>query len=918
MTTPDMKKNTSELRKEHFSSHWLTWAALRHFLSAPMQRELCYVLVDKISNGRFTLDEIFDEVEPSGESPFSSWLIRAKESTQPLIGYLQHRLQKFAWQSDSDVAVMNEQFAPGDNAEGPTMLEEFIALGAADFTLPRSALESLSRTEQLSANTFRQAFLEAQELRTSLEPNEYALHLKSLLNELPAPLFSAILKHFGDLCADMDDWEKAQGLYAASSRKLDECREDEWTEFRSFFSAIIFQSQAAALRNIEGPASAASHFETAFEKATIADSPFFLANASWDASFALLTSDEGAQLRDVRRTIYLSPPLLHDSHSDASARASSHENDFAEANKRFWSVLRRQVALGSATESRLTKANYAESIINEINVTLKNRERSSSFQLAVRLLVESGISKAATRIKWNEDLVGLYVNQECVDFVIECSRAHDGVRAERSFVIIELFLRWCELLSPDEVDVATNMLRYLARLALEGKCSLYAQFNVGGRSLEALKAVAEHRPEFREAVSEPVALAAISKIRSPESWRGGVAALETAAAYLDTMAEPLLENVVRTTINMLQELGTGSGAWPFFRAAFLILLSEPVALYCQRYTTRGMEIASTILEFGLRQETEQATMLYYLKNFGPEILRETSHQEALKDAIIAVQQHAKNINSSNAIYNVNALLQASAVTGPSGIDTALNALGAILESVNSKHPSMNLAHAYSALLLLADGYADIASAIAVDPNEFRARISQMMPLICNVWTKAKDQPLLFSTFSIPPAERPNSTIVHNWAFASLQFAAAIGDGEAIASCMAEAAAVAAIGDAIALARVTRSVAKNSDDISFEGMRIESRDVFYAALGRRIAMLHGYDPGSARSHCLMLAEQCLRLGPRDIDSSVFVLALQLNLQNEFRAFDHSNYRRRLDRSPELRQNLEPVFTLLTNRDIAPSN
>lgn len=900
--------DTSNLRKEHFAHNWLAWASMRHFLSASLLRELTYAIVDQISHGSLSLDQILEEAEPAGQGSFASWIIRPISNDSSLAIYLQRRIQNFSWQSDSEVHIMEDSISPND-VDGPATLEKFIALGAADFGFSDKQIGTIESKNQISAAKFIEAFCFAQNSHNSLNAAKYCSQLSALLVSIEMPLSSVILKHFGDLCADVDDWDKAHALYIESSNKLIECNHLQWQDFKSAFQAIITQSQAAALRNIEGSDSASQHFRRAFDGVTVREAPLLLANASWDANVALIYSEEGAQFKEIPRATLLPPPLLLNSQSDSGALVFSLEQDFPSAHRRFWSVLRRQIALGSATESRVTKAHYAESILDELSLIIARHDQPDSFRMAIRLLIESGLSKSAKKIDWNERIVDAYVNQECVDFAIAHANSQVGSQRERNIVVMTIFRRWSELISPDHSEVSANMLRYIASLALENNSSLFEAFNVGGRCLEALEEIAEKRPELRRVVESEVALAAATKIRSQGFWKGRAAGLETAIAFLDVMSDSSLKEVIDSTIGMMRELGSETQIWPLMRPALQLLIADPVMLFSRRQSGLESTIVSTILEFGLRQESEQATILVCLKDFDSEIVRKASVQSELQEAVKRVKQNAIQINASNSIYNIDALLYASAASGRDGVESALKALKAIFQSVeDTKHPSMNLAHAYTSLILLANRQNEIAKDISVDIAVFRLWLEPLMPLICSIWNKAKSQPLIFSTFSIPAAEKPDSIVVHNWAFASMLFAASIGQETVLKPFIAEAATKPALANGIALARVTRSVAQNLDDIDFDGIRLENRDVFYAALGRRLSILQKYDIENARDYCKALIDQCFRLGPRDIDAAVFLVGFRLDLANHVGKIDASDYKKRLRNIPDIRQNLEPILGL----------
>jgi hypothetical protein len=72
-------------------------------------------------------------------------------------------------------------------------------------------------------------------------------------------------------------------------------------------------------------------------------------------------------------------------------------------------VLRRQIALGSASESRLTKVFYAQSVFDELDRTITNHSKPEMFWMAARLLIESRQSAYVEKMSWSEELVRSYV-----------------------------------------------------------------------------------------------------------------------------------------------------------------------------------------------------------------------------------------------------------------------------------------------------------------------------------------------------------------------------------------------------------------------------------------------------------------------------------------------------------------------------
>ena len=90
-------------RADHFRPNCLAWAALVHFLPAALLREFCYVAVDLISAGQFTLAELFEEKLLASGDDLDQWEIRPLPVSDPIAQYLQRRVRTFVWGNDSYV-----------------------------------------------------------------------------------------------------------------------------------------------------------------------------------------------------------------------------------------------------------------------------------------------------------------------------------------------------------------------------------------------------------------------------------------------------------------------------------------------------------------------------------------------------------------------------------------------------------------------------------------------------------------------------------------------------------------------------------------------------------------------------------------------------------------------------------------------
>src|ERR1700693_1273561 len=123
-------------RAEHFTDNWLTWTALRHFLSAPLFRELALVIVEQVSDGAIRLERLFEEQITTGKDILASWLLQPRKLSGQPAEYLQYQLGSFMWQTDGSVYVP-------ENIVGATRLERASTLGKIDFGAGDGSFEDM-------------------------------------------------------------------------------------------------------------------------------------------------------------------------------------------------------------------------------------------------------------------------------------------------------------------------------------------------------------------------------------------------------------------------------------------------------------------------------------------------------------------------------------------------------------------------------------------------------------------------------------------------------------------------------------------------------------------------------------------------------------------------------------------------------
>ena len=462
-------------RAEHFTDNWLAWTALRHFLSAPLFRELARVIVDRVSDGAIQLQQLFEEEITSGADFLASWLLHPRRMSGQLAEYLQYQLGSFTWQTDESVYVP-------ENVVGATRLQRASILGKIDFGAVDAAFVGMLTDDQQSFAVLARAILTAKNIVETSSGDDFINALKPLLASIEGPLGCATVKHIGDLCADVDRWDRALSMYDEASRRLGTIEQSQWKDFAATFKAIVIQSSAAALGIVDGAARASALLTDEFLRVSFSNTPLLVTNASIDRRVAIQASiDEIAP--EVPPTVML-PPLLDDTHDLTLPMLSWLGEDYTRSQGEFWAVLRRQLALGCATESRTTKAVYAWSVFESLDRTLAKRGEPDLFRMALRLMVESGRHKLAAQIAWSEAFVDTYVTSDCVELAIRHASRHSGSLIERQRVLLELFAKWIERISANSNDVAQVMLNEIATIAKDGASSLFVTKDLGGRALK--------------------------------------------------------------------------------------------------------------------------------------------------------------------------------------------------------------------------------------------------------------------------------------------------------------------------------------------------------------------------------------------------------------------------------------------------
>jgi hypothetical protein len=504
---------------QHLAPHWLTWTALRHFLPVPLLRQLIQLITSKISADKLMLGDLFEERYCPGLPGLESWALRALPVTSPVATYLQRRIQYFLWQNDSEAYPPEKDDLPLDRKGGPIDLEAATRLGAIDFDTDHSSLQGIRPQVEDSLSALANIIEVGSQTVRTVSVDVFVAQMAERLTGIEPLLASVIMKHIGDLCADVDEWEKACDIYKLAREGLSVIEEPVWQSYTNILQDILLQSIATATRVTAGPLASFDQLHSALDKATLDTKPLFSMNAPFDAINAQIRSASSLGGLIERRSTLVAPPLYHDAYDLDSVNQYFIERKYQDAQRACWGVLRRQIALGLASETRATKAVFSRAILAQLNSEKKTHGESRSFALGVRLLLESGDSNGAEKLTWPEKLVETYVDEQAVTHLRGIADRHHGSAAERKRVAVEVLRAWILGVPASRRVLAHTMLGYVAKCAGQESVGLFSNHDLGGRSLEILEEVAKLRPEFRRGNIDQVHSAILSKLQSNKFWR---------------------------------------------------------------------------------------------------------------------------------------------------------------------------------------------------------------------------------------------------------------------------------------------------------------------------------------------------------------------------------------------------------------
>jgi hypothetical protein len=887
--------------RQSLDANWLTWLALSHLLPATILRELFVLIIAKISHRTLTFSDLFEELPMSGPTGLEIWHIRMRSVSGPLATYLQHRLQHILWRNDADAYVPDGDLSQSDRSGATRQLEIAVQLGRSDFgdaPLPDPITRPTSSHSLYTLIAAGKQYSAIGQL-----DNLLPVASEQLVDEEPA-IAIAVIKHLGDLCVDADAWGAAKKFYENARERLSAEFSEGWTPFVLGTGDILAQSIATSIRVLEGPGPAFELLHLSLESADLRQRPIFVTNAAFDALTAQIAT--GAFHNYDRRATLFAPTYFHGSYNLDPVWGSVNNRNYAEASRQCWSILRRQIALGLTSEVRATKSVFCRVLLGSLE-DLKKHD-PAAFGAAVRLLLESGDS-SITKFKWDQKVVDRYVDCRIVAELTEVAQRNAGVRSERERVAIEILCSWLLCLRGDKQDVANDMLRYLTTMARLRPVSFMSNLDVGGRSLEILKDVAENRPEFISGCSHDLQTAIVARLSADEFWRGKSSAIELALECSDIFSPEELDQIVDEILNVLDAQNPSAQMWPIVRPALQFLTSKPsVSLYKRKHDL-GRRVLDTILRFGI-QETQSSQLIFYLRSFDPSLLRDSKIIADLQPVLADLRKKALTLNSSGTVGDIQALLLSPTISGVEGVKDAFAALKAVISSSHDKRPRIALAYSYAPLQMLINRQQDFSEELALPKSEVEAMWVEVYEGILDLWDQVARRPEILASFGLIPREESDPVLVHNWTFASLRFAESLGKREIMEGVVARAAEKQdSLRGAIQRALVIGASLDEDVPISPAEITDEAPDVFYDALGRRLVVMASMEEAAAREICGVLLKQCMQFGPRGLDAAVLVSASRYGLAGQVGSTLADNYVRRVDADRILRLSLLPLLGAL---------
>ncbi|WP_373046402.1 hypothetical protein [Vulgatibacter sp.] len=886
---------------------WLTWLALNHHLPPKLIASFLHAVLRDVDSGQYKLEDMFELVELDGPAGLDGIVIRPTERGPSGSAQLAMLFRTLLWKSDQahhlDVSVQVAgqnvnladvaQFAEHDLSS----LNDFLETGPFQAGGVLGRLSALTNAAELAIEN-RGAPVEG-----------YWAQVESSLSSLDLPLRGVAIKHFGDLVADADDWRRAEHGYQLAMQIFQRWQPGpnalwlarrQWSE-----SCAMSLASAAGMRcgNREAQDRLAAHVAL-----PLAEGGLATVNSSVEAAYYGAKVD-AFRWSDRRPSVYWAPGLYSAAGIEA-ALVDSSAGRFDDAHRRFWAVLRRQVQAGLGTQARRTKALYAESLF----ASQTTRPSRDAFELAVRLLIESGRSNRLTKLNFDRRFVEEYVDESLWSMVEERTSTHAGARQERLRVAVEMAAAWVGMLPPGAASLVARMWRFVARVAEEFSAELVDSDNLGGVALDALGMMAEVRPEGRADAGPAVMDAVVSRLRDTGFWTNRSKAIAVATGYVDVLQLEQREGLSEEVLRLLEDTVPSDRTPPVERSALSLLCDPRMREALER---RGLEerTLTQVVRIGAANSSRASDVFYLLAGFKPEAFKQPAVLQVLQQPIVEARNRLAHLNSSDLVNNILALLIAPAAVGREGLVAALGAFSSLVQSVSNQDTSLSFPHGFRVLLWLSEHWESIGRYLA--SGELEKWGAQLGADLVGLWDNAVQRPLMFRVFALPVHTEPSHAVVHNWAVSSLRFAHAVGCSAEVAAAVERAALNEQLTAAIRQGQAnvdlrldtTRTDSQITPSIVANIQQVTRASVYYRLVGSALALLAAKaDENFKRRLCSILVERSLEFGPNQLDLGVFVAARQLGAA--FPAGAIAAYELRLRSAPsELQDSLTPIALLL---------
>jgi tetratricopeptide (TPR) repeat protein len=886
--------------------NWLTWVALRHFLPTMSLRLLALVVARRIGGADLLLSDLFEEevVGSTGVAHADGWLLRGR-ATKPEnneLEYLRDRIRKWAMHSDSEAFTGEDPKSEAAFTLVANALEKACQLGSLDFNSLQGQLLKVDAHGDLAIKNLDE-LLSAGALQSTHAAIE---DFESRFSKTSRPLNAVIAKHVGDLYADLDDWECASRFYELALELLGGQKSEVLGDVADVLRDLTLQSLATAGWIQVGPGRAAELLGPATDRGTLSYRPILKFNAVPTLSHARMLEADTFKYPPDLRGVLMAPPQLSSSFDLGAALSYAVEKNFSSANRLFWSVLRRQQALGLFYETRDSKFCYGHALLAELCETPENQRSPVTFELAVRLLIESEEASGTEKMTWAPELIRRFVSVDLVRAVQARADRYAGVKTMRNRTAMELFRHWIAHAGANNEDAVQLMLEIIVEHARSSPVDFFSNRDVGTRAFEILNVLGGRGLGINPAVAKKFVDAFTTRMATQGAWNAKRHAMQAAPDFMNDLDGGDLALVIESTLAHLAQVNPSANAWHIVQPALRLLVSRASARLVRENADIGERVLTTILNFGVGQGTENSALLFYLRELNSDLFHDPRVIAAVRPTLETVRDSFKE-NSSAITHNIQSIFIAPSISGRKLIADAVAMLRRVIASVPGRNGSLSFPVAYSAILQIAQQKAALANVADVSEGLINEWFAGLFDEVSLMWGRAKSNAMIFASFAIPVPSSPSQVIVHNWAFASMRLADAVGRvvemKQAIDDARSQPHLKAGIEMGIALSEVSE------DKSAFNPSEDETGEVFYARLGKRLVHIGSLKPETAGPFYLALLTECFRHGPNGMDAAPMLAVLDRKLDDVPRDETLKRYVLRLEANRELRLLLMPLVDAL---------